>query len=135
MLLLDAPSRETCVVKRARTNTPLAALALMNDVQFFEAARKLGERMMLQGGGTPQERIVYGFRLATARPPDASELDVLKRQFQTHLAEFQQDEQSAQRVVEAGESPRDASLDVHELAAWTMVANLVLNLDETLTKR
>jgi hypothetical protein len=107
----------------------------MNDVQFFEAARKLAERVMLEGGQTPQSRIVYGFRLATARPPDPSELGVLKRQYQTHWAEFQHDEPAARRIIEVGESPRDGSLDLRELAAWTMVANLLLNLDETLTKR
>ena len=107
----------------------------LNDVQFFEAARKLAERVMLEGGLTPQSRIVYGFRLVTARPPDPSELGVLKRQYQTHWAEFQHDEPSARRIIEVGESPRDGSLDLRELAAWTMVANLILNLDETLTKR
>ncbi len=134
MLLLDAPSRETCVVHRARTNTPLAALALMNDVQFFEAARKLAERMMLEGGSTVKERAAYGFRLATARRAGDFEIGVLLRQFETHLAEFRQDAEAAAKVVAAGESPRDESLDVAELAAWTMVANLILNLDETLTK-
>ncbi len=134
MLLLDAPSRETCVVNRARTNTPLAALALMNDVQMFEAARKLAERMMLQGDRTPQERVAYGFRLATARHADEAEIGLLVRQYETHLAEFRQDQESATQIVAVGESPRDPSLDVGELAAWTMVANLILNLDETLTK-
>ena len=76
----------------------------------------------------------YGFRLATARRPDPEELGVLLRQYETHLTEFRQDAESAGRGVAAGESPREEALDVGELAAWTMVANLILNLDETLTK-
>ena len=134
MAILDAPSRETCVVRRARTNTPLSALALMNDIQFFEAARSLAERMMTDGGPTPQERIAYGFRLATARRPGPSELNVLLAQYRAHLAEFSDNEESARRLVTVGESPIDESLDVCRLAAWTMVANLILNLDETITK-
>ena len=134
MLLLDAPSRETCVVRRGRTNTPLAALALMNDTQFFEAARKMAERMVLHGGPAPEDRITFAFRLATSRRPSEKEMKVLVGQYHEHLAEFRQDPDSARKVVEVGESKRDESLDVAELAAWTMVAGLILNLDETMTK-
>jgi hypothetical protein len=134
LTLLDAPSRETCTVRRSRTNTPVAALALLNDPQFFEAARRLAQRMMLEGGSTPETRIAFAFRLATARPPRASELAVLRGQFQAQLADFRRDRDSALKVLSVGESPRDESLDAAELAAWTMVANVILNLDETLTK-
>ena len=134
LTLLDAPSRESCTVRRSRTNTPVAALALLNDTQFFEAARRLAQRMMLEGGATPESRIAFAFRLATARLPRASELAVLRGQFQAQLADFRRDRGSALKVVSVGESPRDESLDVVELAAWTMVANVILNLDETLTK-
>jgi len=135
MLLLDAPSRETCTVRRERTNTPLAALALLNDVQFFECARNLAQRMMLQGGDTPEQRIAFAFRLATARPPEADELDVLRRQYDEHLTYYQNDKEAAEKLLGFGESPRDESLDAGELAAWTIVANVILNLDETLTKQ
>jgi hypothetical protein len=134
MLLLDAPSRETCTVRRARTNTPLAALALLNDPQFFEAARKLAERMMVEGGSGPREQITFAFRLATARQPDDQEIDAIQEQYSAHLAEFQEDRDSALAVLSVGEAPRDESLDVSQLAAWTMVANTILNLDETVTK-
>lgn len=134
MLLLDAPSRETCTVRRARTNTPLAALALMNDVQFFEAARKLAERVIREGGPALDDRLTLAFRLATARRPAPGELAVLREQYEAHLAAFRADPDAAARAISAGESPRDPSLDPAELAAWTMVANLILNLDEVITK-
>ena len=134
MVLLDAPSRETCTVRRSRTNTPLAALALLNDVQFFEAARGLAQRMMTEGGTAAASRIAYGFRLALARPPEADEAAVLTAQYETHLAEFKRNAQAALKVVTFGESRRNETLDVAALAAWTMVANTILNLDETVTK-
>jgi hypothetical protein len=134
MLLLDAPTRETCVVRRSRTNTPLAALALMNDMQFVEAARRLAERMMLEGGATPSERAAYGFRLVLARRPGRAELDRLVQQYEAHLGEFGEDEQAAENLIRVGESAPDASLAPGELAAWTMVASTLLNLDETITK-
>ncbi len=134
MSILDAPSRETCMARRSRTNTPLAALALLNDVQFFEAARGLAERMMTEGGASPEDRAAYGFRLATARKPDGDELGLLVRQFNDHLACYQKDKDAAAKVVAAGESKPKPGLEPAELAAWTMVANVILNLDETITK-
>ena len=134
LLLLDAPSRETCSVRRERTNTPLAALALMNDKQFVEAARALAQRMMREGGDSPDGRAAYGFRLATARQPRPEELAVLTDQFNRHLKRFQENGQAAAGLLAVGDSPRDESLDAGQLAAWTLVANLILNLDETVTK-
>ncbi len=135
MLLLDAPSRETCTARRPRTNTPSAALALMNDVQFFEAARGLAERMMNEAGSQPEQRVALGFRLATARPPDPEEVSVLIQQYDAQLAECRKNPEAALKVINTGESKPDESLDPVELAAWTMVANVILNLDETITKR
>jgi hypothetical protein len=134
MLLLDAPSRENCIARRARTNTPLAALALLNDVQFVEAARKMAERIVREGGPTPRDRAAYGFRLATARRPEAEELAALVGQYEAQLAEYRASGEAAVQLLSVGESPRDESLDPAELAAWTMVANVILNLDETVTK-
>ena len=130
----DAPSREECVVRRSRTNTPLQALALMNDEQYVEAARHLAERMMHAGGKTPVERIELGFRLATSRRPTADEVRVFQRLYLAQSAAYAKDGQAAAKLLSVGESPRDASLDPRELAAWTMVANVLLNLDETVTK-
>lgn len=132
--LFDAPSRETCTAVRPRTNTPLQALAMMNDIQFFEASRHLAERMMREGGVEPASRIAHAFRLATARQPRSDELDVLLETFQAHHAEYQADPDAALKAVSVGESKRDEALDPRELAAYTLVANLILNLDETLTK-
>jgi hypothetical protein len=130
----DAPSRETCTVRRARTNTPLQALVLMNDKQYVEAARKLAERILTEGGATVESRIVHAFRLATARQPAADELAVLVQIHQGQLAEYQADKEAALKLLAVGDSKRNEALDVGELAAYTMVANLILNLDETITK-
>jgi hypothetical protein len=134
MLLFDAPSRETCIARRARTNTPLAALALMNDVQFFEAARALAQRMIREGGSTAEDRIVYGFRLAVARAPDDEELRVLADQYQWHLNDYQRDKAAAEQAIRFGEATADPAIDAAELAAMTLVANVLINLDETVTK-
>jgi hypothetical protein len=134
MLTFDAPSRETCTVRRARTNTPLQALVLLNDTQYVEAARKLAERMMTDAGKTPGERAAYAFRLATSRFPTGDELGVLLRVFQSELNEFQGDQEAALKLLSYGEAKRNEALNPAELAAWTMVANLILNLDETVTK-
>lgn len=134
MQTFDAPSRESCTVLRARTNTPLQALALMNDVQYVEAARKFAERVLKSAGPTVEERLALAFRAATARPPRADELAVLRGVLETHLAEYRGNPEAAGKLLAVGEAPRDAALDAAELAAWTMVANLILNLDETVTK-
>jgi hypothetical protein len=134
MATLDAPSRENCTVRRSRTNTPLAALALMNDEQFVEASRAFGERTMKEGGPSAQERAVFAFRLATARKPKDAELAVLLDIYRTNLATYQGDKEAAGKLIAVGESKRDEKLDPSELAAWTMVGNLILNLDETVTK-
>jgi hypothetical protein len=134
LMAFDAPSRETCVARRARTNTPLQALALMNDEQYVEAARKLAERVMTSGGATPSERLAFGFRLATARPPEKAELGVLLRVFERQLAHYRADRGAADKLLAVGEAPRNKALDTAELAAYTMAANLILNLDETITK-
>jgi hypothetical protein len=130
----DAPSRETCTLLRPRTNTPLQALALMNDEQFVEASRQLATRMMVEGGTNTQDRLAYGFKLCTARQPKPRELEVLTGMLAQQLAHYQNDREAAQKLVAVGESKRNESLDPSELAAWTMTANLLLNLDETITK-
>jgi hypothetical protein len=131
---LDAPDREVCVVRRSRTNTPLQALVLMNDPTYVEASRKLAERMMNEGGATAEERIAFAFKLATARAPREKEITVLKRVFEAQRERFTKDKAGAEKLLKVGESPRDGKLDVGELAAWAMVANAVLNLDEVVTR-
>jgi hypothetical protein len=130
----DAPDRETCTVRRARTNTPLQALVLLNDPTYVEAARKLAERMMTEGGETARERVDFALRLATARAPKPAECAELCALFDAERAAYRADPAAAARLLEVGESPRDARLDRAELAAWTIVASTILNLDETVTK-
>jgi hypothetical protein len=134
LMTFDAPSREECVVRRGRTNTPLQALALMNDEQYVEAARHLAERMMREGGQTPAERIGLGFRLATARQPTADEIRIFQTLYDAQAADYARNAQAAAKLLSVGDSPHDQSLAPCELAAWTMVANVILNLDETVTK-
>lgn len=129
----DAPSRETCTVRRARTNTPLQSLVLMNDEQYVEASRHLAQRM-ISAGPQAADRLRLGFRWVTARQPAAAELEVLLRVLAAQQAEFAQDPGAAERLLSVGESPRPQQADAVELAAYTMVANLLLNLDETITK-
>jgi hypothetical protein len=134
MITFDAPNRETCTVRATRTNTPLQALNLMNDAIYVEAARKLAERMMKEGGPAPAERIAYAFRLATARRPKPPERDVLLDllgQFQSYYGIHAG---AALKLLGQGESRRDESLDPSELASYASVASLILNLDETITK-
>ena len=134
MITFDSSTRETCIVRTGRTNTPLQALNLMNDVTYVEAARRLAERMMTAGGETPAERVGFAYRLATARRPPAAAEAILVDGFRRHLDRYQADRGAALDLVRQGESPRDETLDVAELAAYTMVANLILNFDGTITK-
>ena len=134
MTTFDASARETCITRRSRTNTPLQALALMNDVTYVEAARVLAQRMMMEGGTTPEERVALGFRLFTARWPTAKEKETLLNGFLRNRARYRSDGEAALKLVSVGESKRNEELDVAELAAYTLVASLILNLDETVTR-
>ncbi len=133
LITFDAPDRETCTVRRPRTNTPLQALVLMNDPTYLEASRKLAERVMTEAVYS-EERIILAFRLAMARRPKPSELAVLGRIFAKQLEVYRKDGQAALKLLSVGESKRNDKLDVAELAAWTTVASVILNLDETVTK-
>jgi hypothetical protein len=140
MSALDAPTREACTVRRARTNTPLQALALMNNKQYVEASRHFAQRILADGGKTPARRATFAFRLATSRRPTDRELSVLLRVFESHLAHYRGHPDDATKLIDSATTllepdhlNRDKSQDV-ELAAWTMVANMILNLDETMTK-
>ncbi len=134
MVNFDAANREACVVRETRTNTPLQALNLMNDVTFVEAARFIGQRMMKDGGAGAAERLRYGFRLVLARPPSAREEQVLVDNLRYHLDYFGSDEKRAAALLAAGESPADPALNPRELAAYAAAASLILNLDEAVTK-
>lgn len=134
MATFDAPDRETCQVRRARTNTPLQSLVLMNDVQFFEAARKFAERVMTEGGTEPQERLIHAYRMIVSRRPDNEESESLLQLLQVYTQEFRADPEAAEKLLSTGESARNSALDASELGAWTMITHLLLNLSETVTK-
>jgi hypothetical protein len=132
--MFDTSARQVCTVRQPRTNTPLQSLILMNDVTYVEAARVLAERLLTQGGATPEERITLAFRLATARPPSAVERQVLGQCLQRLLRQYKADGPAAFKLVSVGEAPRNPKLDPAELAAYTGLASLILNLDEVLSK-
>jgi len=134
MINFDAPGREMCMVRETRTNTPLQALNLLNDVTFVEASRMLAQRVLTEARTTADARLQLMFRMATARQPRPAELQLLRSAVEHHRKVYRDDPQAARKLLEVGEAPRDAKLDVSELAAYTNVANMVLNLDETITK-
>ncbi|MDQ2899461.1 MAG: DUF1553 domain-containing protein [Acidobacteriota bacterium] len=134
LITFDAPDREKCTARRSITNTPLQALVLLNDPTYVEAARSLAGRMMTEAGTNPAKRIRFGFRLATARQPDSKELRVLQDIARKELADFRTDRDKAVKLVHEGESAVDSKLNPSELAAWTTVASVILNLDESITK-
>jgi hypothetical protein len=135
LMVFDMSGREVCTVKRARTNTPLQALDLLNDPTYIEAARVLGEHMMTDGGSSPQQRLAWGFRRATCRQPSDDEIKVLLESFSDQVGKFRADRAAAEKFVNIGESKRNETLDVIELAAYAMTASAILNLDETVTKQ
>ena len=130
----DAPDRETCTVRRARTNTPLQALILLNDPTYVEASRKFAERILREGGATLDERLTFAFRHVVARAPTERERKLLRQLVEEQLADYRQRADKAEALLKVGESPREGTLDPSELAAWTILASTLLNLDEALTK-
>lgn len=134
MMLFDAPNRETCSVKRSRSNTPLQALTLLNDPQFVEAARFLAERMITEAGDTPEERVNHAFELALSRLAKPQELAVLARLYEQERAGFEKEPERADALLKVGNFPANAELDKIELAAWSTVASVILNMDEVITK-
>ena len=135
MLVFDAPTRETCTAQRSQTNTPLQALALMNDPTFVEASRKLAERMMTLPNAANTDRVALAFRAATARRPTSDEVRILLDVFDAHKTKYSKTAEDAERLLSVGYSNSNESLAPATLAAWTTVASIILTLDETVTKR
>ena len=133
MLIFDSAAREICTVKRSSTNTPLQALALLNEVTFVEAARVLAQRMMLEGGSDPAQRIAWALRQATQREATNEERSLLQKSFEKSLTTYRAAPAEATKLVAAGNSPI-AKVDPIELAAYTVTANVILNLDEVITR-
>jgi hypothetical protein len=135
MQVFDASAREFCTVRDTRTNTPLQSLNLMNDVTYVEAARMLAERMIKEGGATPQERLAWAFRAATSRQPSERELQVLLKSLSKQMDYFSRNPQEAAKLLSVGEKRNDGRLDAAELAVYAATANLILNLDEVITRQ
>lgn len=134
MITFDAAGRETCIVKETRTNTPLQALNLMNDITYVEAARLLGERMMSEAEPTAAGRITRAFQLVLGRTPHPSELAVLTDGYERHLAYYRDRTADAEKLTAQGEYPKNTKLNQPELAACTTIAGLIFNLDEAVTR-
>lgn len=135
MQVFDASAREFCTVRDTRTNTPLQALNLMNDVTYLEAARFLAERMLTDGGATPEQRLAWGFRVLLSRQPNQRELQTLLRNLAKQQAHFQQNPQAVAQMLSVGDKRNQPSLSQTELASYAATASLLLNLDETITKQ
>ena len=140
MATFDAPSREACTVRRARTNTPLQALVLMNDKQYVEASRLFAQRIMNEGGESLDEQLSWAYRTVTSRVPSKQELQVLKQVYSQQLASYESDSDGATALIDSATTllnpqhlDREKSNDP-QLAAMTLLANMLLNLDETVTK-
>jgi hypothetical protein len=134
MFVFDAPLRESCTLRRGRTNTALQALNLLNDPTYVEAARQIAQRMLLEGGDDIEQQLTYGFRLVVARTPRPAEISLLKSAWERALRDFKSDSAAATSLLEVGESKTSELCDRSQLAALTMVASTILNLDEAVTK-
>jgi Protein of unknown function (DUF1553)/Protein of unknown function (DUF1549)/Concanavalin A-like lectin/glucanases superfamily/Planctomycete cytochrome C len=133
--LFDAPDREKCTARRAVTNTPLQALVLLNDPTYVEASRALAQRVLGAGGKSDRARIDFAFKLATARTPNKQEREVLLSSLNAFRSTYREDREDAGQLLLVGEAKADQKLDPRELAAWTTLSSMILNLDETITKQ
>ena len=130
---LDAPTREFCTAQRARTSTPLQSLVLMNDPVFVEAARAFAQRVLAEGGSDASSRLDFAWRVALSRPPSEQERAILDKVLAKQLETYMNDKEAAKKLVSVGDLARPQGVDEGELAAWTAVCNVILNLNETIT--
>jgi hypothetical protein len=133
MLAFDAPSREECTAERNRSNIPQQALVLLNDPAYVEAARAFAARILQTEGDAPK-RITWAFQQALQRQPTADEMKTLSALFAKHLTDYQKDPAAAESLLQTGAAPVAATLNKAELAAWTHIARVLLNLHETVTR-
>ncbi len=133
-MFFDTAARQICTVKQLRTNSPLHALTTLNDIAYVEAARAMAQRVILTAGDDRQARIDLAYRLALSRSAGAEEKSILTAAIERVRKEFAADLEGAKKLLKTGESPRDEKIDAVEHATWTVICNLILNLDEALTK-
>jgi hypothetical protein len=134
LLAFDASTREECAVERTRSNTPLQALALLNDPTYVEAARAFAERILHEGGATDEARLDFAYRLALSRPPRGEEIRVLLPLLEKHRREYSADLASVEKLRKVGLKPAASDLNPAEVAAWTSITRVLLNLHETLMR-
>jgi hypothetical protein len=134
MTTFDAPSREICTVRRVRTNTPLQAFVTLNDPVYVEIAQALARRIVKEGGATAEERVRYGLSLCLCRPPTQEQVQQVLKLYQSERERYRKDTQAAVALATEQLGPLPAGMEADDLAAWTVVANVLLNLDGVLTK-
>jgi len=132
MMTFNAAAREICIVRNDHTTTPLQALTMMNNKTFVETARFLGERMMKPRDQRPRQRVAEAFRRVTSRAPSKAELDLLMKDFRFYQKDFRKNAKAASQLLSVGERLRDPGLPAAQLAAYSLVANTILNLDEAI---
>jgi hypothetical protein len=134
MTTFDAPSREVCSIRRIGSNTPLQAYVTLNDPVFVEAAQSLGRRIIREGGVSLEERLKYGYKLATSREIEPARLVVLKQLYEAELKRYESDAQAAKMMAESQLGALPANVKPADAAAMTVIGNVLLNLDSVLTK-
>ena len=134
MATFDAPSREICMPRRIRTNTPLQAFVTLNDPVYVEISQALGRRLVAEGGATPASRVAFGLRLATGQQASPAQQDVLVGLFESEISHFRKNTDAAKQLATMPLGPLSADGDTATMAAWTVVANVLLNLDQALTR-
>ena len=135
MAIFDVPSREICNIRRIRTNTPLQAFVTLNDPAYVEAAQALARRIVRNGGETPEQHAHFALQLCLTRPPESEQIKILIELYESEKAFYETDADAAQQMATEPLGPLPAGMKKEELAAWTVVSNVLLNLDEVLTKR
>jgi hypothetical protein len=130
----DAPSREECTVDRPHSNTPIQALVLLNDPIYVEAARAFAERIIRLGGRSNEERIQFAYRRTLCRKARPDEVRVLESLYEKHLQQYKADKAATAELLNVGDGTAPKEMDSAELAAWTSVARILLNLHETITR-
>ena len=130
----DAPSREEAVCERNRSNIPQQALVMLNDPTYVEASRALAVRIIREGGASITDRLNFAYELCLSRKPRAEEMNLLGEMYAKHLKEFSADSAEATKLLMVGDAPAPTDIAAPELAAWTNVARVILNLHETITR-
>jgi hypothetical protein len=134
LMAFDTPTRETCTLQRQRTNTPMQALVTLNDEQFVEASRAFAQRILKSSAKTFSDRLDWAFEMATGHPANSVRKKVLKNAHSYQKTIFQKEPERAEELLKIGESPRDSAIPAQEHATWTVIASMILNLDETLNR-